>query len=419
MINKSEQDTRGVIMTDRAVSDPPEKCRILFSSGSKHCVCPLSPRGLFKGMFMTSSAITLRVSRSRISFLFLAIAMSFVLGQPARSQQGDAKEKSSEPFQIRRSLVFERATFGPTTIDLGSLKAGAKGEIKIEIQNATADDFKVKRTVTTCGCMAAEMGSNTIAAGKSQALSVSLKVPTQSETATQTHVIRIEADNSSLIQIVMQFEIDGICCFAKPSCTIIAPVESNIARFKVPLTVSADVDAKDIKLSGTGDLGSVSGTFTNDNGIPRFECSLQLPSEKIFRLTGDLRIENAKLGISHNIPCFVYREAKVTLSPGVVRFFRDGEKYKATVMLRLNRSLLPSDPKSNEFTLLPSAAIASHQIDLKTKNIGLGICRLTLALDEIDLFDKQSEVFVFPKGMDWQVTWDGGIAEFSSPVTFN
>jgi hypothetical protein len=104
----------------------------------------------------------------------------------------------------------------------------------------------------------------------------------------------------------------------------------------------------------------------------------------------------------------------VSIYPERLLFFKVESGWMATAIIRVNKELL--DDKSEE--LVASAKIGKRVVSIQSKQMTKGLLRVNVSLPEdFSLSSKEGEAASIPH-LQWQVSWEGGIAEFDSQMSF-
>jgi hypothetical protein len=343
-----------------------------------------------------------------------------VVDEPCSGQElkttGDPVAPESIAFTLQRSLEYLGVP-QMVPVDCGVVEAGGVGVVVVDVLNRSESDFHVQSIEVGCGCVQAKMEARTLRPGETSKLLIQLTAPQDGRTIAQNQLVRVIESNERMIQVLLKYEVGGMCCFQKPSITAFAPRNAAHVEFTVPILLSSAVEPSSLQIRATGELSDGRFALREKDGEFIVECKLNVPMEGEFTRSGQLFLENPKAKTVSTTDCFVRREPSMTITPSRVPFFRKGDSFQATAMLRVGKNLLPQDPGK---PCVVSGALGSLPMTLEAQEVSRGAWRVKLSIPAMEWDQRNDEELqaLASERIRWQVSWTGGIAEGESPVFF-
>jgi hypothetical protein len=355
------------------------------------------------------------VSRGRIVLFVLLFASS--MSRTGFSYQGSDQSRSpADVVRINRSISFGGfPTPSPFFIDLGNVETGAKIQIVTTIENKSVSDIAINKISVECSCTSVETSAATIKAGESVELTVLLAVQKRGTSRNFKSVILKQSEDQQ-IELRFGYDVAGACFFAEKSLSVRAPLTGKKVEFRIPVVVTPPVNPAKVLMHGTGDFENIKTSIGHDASATFIQCELEIPESDSFSLGGLIVMENPLGGEPESISCFVSRENRIVISPGTVRFVRRNDRYEAAAIIRLNKELLPKD--ATQSMLHVGAKLEGIKLAISQKDLSPGIARVQLAFSEKDALGKDAKKIPLPSQIEWQVSWDGGIAEMTNNVQY-
>jgi hypothetical protein len=182
----------------------------------------------------------------------------------------------------------------------------------------------------------------------------------------------------------------------------------------VPVLITSPLKPSDVSIEGRGDLNGVDGKLVQSEGYLKYSFETDVPGDGEFRRVGELVLKCDKTGVTDSLLCTITRKPNVSIYPERLMFFKVESGWMATAIIRVNKELL--DNKSEE--LVASATIGKRVVSIQSKPMTKGLLRVYVSLPEdFALSLEKGEAAPIPH-LQWQVSWEGGIAEFDSPMSF-
>jgi hypothetical protein len=382
------------------------------SEGFGGCFTRLRSRGIFPLKYAMLLSIV----------LFVALVASRIQGQETNQEKGLAAtvESNDKSFNLERTFTY-RGIPEISNLDLGVLESDSEGHVKVTLVNDSADEFRVSAIEVSCSCVSATVPNEIIASGKSSLLTVKLKVPNQADAAIQTQSIVVRQNNDRAMLINLRYKMGMMCCFAKPSATVMVPFDQAKVKFNLPVLITSPLTIADVRIYGEGDLENCSVDLVDRGGSIIAECSIIVPREGKFTKTGRMVVENLKSRSRSECDCFVLRLEEVSVAPTTIHFFRVDGVYKATAIVRVNALLTKTTEQGSSSEISIAAKAGQLKLNVESQEIGNGVSRVRLSFDASVLEQAKTKQGAdwSPKDMQWQVAWDGGIAEFSTPFSLS
>ncbi len=341
---------------------------------------------------------------ARVCIAAFGIALSAV----SSSQENSP---NVEEFAISKKIAY---TGGLTdlTIDLGKLKAGMKGIVTLPISNLTDRPFKINTIITGCSCLKAKSYGNVIPPNGIVDVVIEMTTPSRGESAPQIQFLRIQESDVVAIQLGMKFELMGAACFIPNCVTPKADRSNDKCIFEVPILVTEPVLLANIRVFGTGDLEGASGKVVSREGRDFALFTLEVPKDGDLALGGELVIQERDQVKNNKIACFINREPRVVVSPRLVRLVRNDEGWAADVIVRINRDSKSVNASEDVELFIGCQGDDGTVLKVVAKKVGNQSYRVQLSIPEKV---NGKPLMALPKVLRWQVGWDGGIEEFSTP----
>ncbi len=357
-----------------------------------------------KAMAKLQVQIRVRKCLTRACMVAFGMALPSVCAPQVYSQ-------NVEEFAISKKIAY---TGGLTdlTIDLRKLKAGMKGTVTLPISNLTDRPFKINTIITGCSCLNAKSYGNVIPPNGIVDVVIEMTTPSRGQSAQQIQFLRIQESDEVAIQLGMKFELMGAACFIPNCVTPKADRSNNKCVFEVPILVTEPVLLANIRVFGTGDLEGASGKVVSREGRDFALFTLEVPKDGDLALCGELVIQESDQVKNNKIACFINREPRVVVSPRLVRMVRNDLGWAADVILRMNRDSNSVNASEEMELSIGCQGDDGTVLKVVAKKIGSQSYRVQLSIPE-KVNEKQ--VMALPKVLRWQVGWDGGIEEFSTP----
>ena len=358
-----------------------------------------------------------------ISSLLTAISVgSQTQGQETDRNNGITAVVKGEDktFNLDRTFTY-RGIPEISHLDLGVLESDSEGHVKITLVNESPDEFRVSAIEVSCSCVEATMPNEILAPGKSSVLTVKLKVPKQATAAVQTQNILVRQDSDRAMQVNLRYKLGMICSFPKSSATVVVPFEQTKVKFSLPVLITSPLTRADIRIYGEGDLKNCTAELSEAGDYFIVECRLDVPAEGKFTKTGRMVIENLKSRSRSECDCFILRADEVSVAPTTTHFFQIEGAYKATAIVRVNRLLAKTSDSGASSGISIAVSADQLKLNVESKEIGNGGSRVRLSFDAsvLEKLRKEKGANWIPRSLHWQVAWDGGISEFTTPFSLS
>ncbi len=311
-------------------------------------------------------------------------------------------------FEIERSvsITSRLAPENFERVEIGELEGGAKGILWLTVSNETESDFKLSRIEASCGCLDVKSFGSVIPVGESRKVSVQISVPKKGVVKTSRDSIRFIESAESIFFLEMVYDLLGVANFAVPEVAPRVLIGASECEFKVPIHFAKPIRPADILIVGTGDLVKMKCDIMSADDRHFVRCRIPLEIKGEVMLGGELRLEVPARGIVHEIPCYISRQREIVIMPSVIRFVLKDKKWIGEATIRDNRKI---ESRKDELTIAVQGDGGLKISIAKTKVKDL--YRLVLSFEE----EKNQIKTIVPGKLDWQVVWDGGISEFSTP----
>ncbi len=311
-----------------------------------------------------------------------------------------------DDFRIEKSAAINlRSPVAFTNLNIGEIQAGTKGSLIVTLANNTETAFRIAKIEVGCSCISVKSFGNVIPAGESVKFDVAISAPKNGVMRKRVEQIRIIETDESAIQLAIIYELAGTAGFGVLEVSPTVPIGDKVFEFRVPIFMSKPVTPKDVSIRGTGDLVDLKAEIVAEGDGFFATCKLPIRSNGPLAIGGELQIEVPVLAIKNSIPCFISRQSEVVLMPTVVRFELKDKTWIANATIRDNRK---SDQRSDDLAI---ACQGEKGVKIQVEQMKVkGLYRVTLTFPN----DPRNTRVTFPAQLNWQVAWDGGIAEFSS-----
>ena len=349
--------------------------------------------------------VTLGSSLLKATVLFLVLESTF-------SKWSNGNDRI-DGFSISKSVSYSGGIGSVVNVELGVVQAGGKGIVDIDIKNSSSRPFKVNKISVGCSCISAKCYGDNIEEDGSVHLSVEMAVPTRASAAKQSQFIKIEQSESEVIQLSLNYELAGVGCFKVNSISVNAPKSTEMVEFSVPILIAAPTSPDKLKIFGTGDLANLQASVVESNDGYSLKCTLPVSRSGDLALAGELFLKDISTGVENSISCYVDREGEVVVSPRVIHFSKRGDHWEAIAIVRSNNAVNNSQ---RELSIAGKVDNTNGSLVVESNAVRPGLFRVKLKLSHGP--SDASSPIQFPKKIDWQIGWDGGIAEPSTKVAF-
>lgn len=366
-------------------------------------------------MSLAFSSVSLAVVMRNRLFKIAIVAQVFVclLTSNCLAQIASPDDKNPKELPVAGVAIFS-GNF-PTVrvpINLGELTVGTKAEFVVEVRNSTDKDFIIKDVRSSDNCLDIETTARKIEAKKSIDLKATLDVPTVNRLATGGQQITLVQEDGSILPIDIDYRIAGLCCFTESYVVKAVREGQNEIDLEIPIVVTEPVDLSSVSVVGSGDFSDATVTIALKDGKPQMKTKVDTSLANGQSLSGYFRVQNSVNDASDQISVRIGVIQKVRVLPSLVQFSKEGNDWKTTAMVRVDKESLSSDPVMPNF----SVACKWNELPVATtvETIGRGVARVSLTVKESDLFDQGKPKFALSDGLHWQIAWDGGIGEVST-----
>ena len=302
-------------------------------------------------------------------------------------------------------------------IDLGELSAGHKAYVAIEVKNSSGADFVIREARASCSCVDVKTSETKIVAGKSVFVKATLNLPKINRDTSQQQLITLVGNTeTSTVQILLQYRLKGLCCFKEPVLYELVPLNVKSVDLKIPILISSPVEVGGVSITGTDDFLNVKVVIERDSNGVYAKCSVLLPADDGFSLNGQLELRNMITDSVDTLQLVVGRHQKASVLPSLIQFYHEGDEWKATAMIRLNKDSLPNEPGLPEVTV--GCALGNLRVSVESNSIGRGIVRVKLSVKDTDLFVNGQYRFKSADRLQWQIGWAQGVGEVQTAVVF-
>jgi hypothetical protein len=351
----------------------------------------------------------------RLSF---ALLLSCICLQTGVNAQATASSEAQSRSEIEVSGLHVVKSLSPTAskpVDFGILPAGASVRATINIENASGKDFAIAEVISGRNDLNVLTSATGIPSGGQLVATVTFEVPKTAKSPKKLTSISFKGQkpNESFF-IVFQYEVAGLSSFGIEN--VVRSVRPGISKvvITVPVLITSPLKPSDVSIEGRGDLNGVTGKLVQDKEDFKYSFEVDVPSDGEFRRVGELVLKCDKTGVTDSLLCTITRKPNVSIYPERLMFFKVESGWMATAIIRVNKDLL--DDKSEE--LVASAKIGKRVVSIQSKPMTKGLLRVNVLLPEdFVLSIEKGEEAPIPH-LQWQVSWEGGIAEVDSPMSF-
>jgi hypothetical protein len=196
----------------------------------------------------------------------------------------------------------------------------------------------------------------------------------------------------------------------------LAPLGSKELALKIPILISFPVEVRSVSVVGTDDFVDSKFVVERDATGVYAKCNFSLPPDDGFSLNGQLELRNTSTDTVDSLQLVVARHQKASVFPSVTQFYREGDEWKATAMIRLNKDSLPNEPGVPEVTV--GCAIGNLSVSVESNSIGKGIVRIKLSVKDADVFAEGRYKLKTADRLQWQIGWEQGVGEVQTAVVF-
>ena len=363
--------------------------------------------------FLTSiraifSTTDLSLIYRRIFLLFVAAAYSVLNLHPLVAQ-------SFNDFEIEKNTSITEGKNGVLEIDLGTLKPGQAGSVKINVINDSDRNFQFKRIVVGCSCLNVNTSKKELPPAGQMTLTTTLKLPFLSARIDNAQSIVVECEGRGSLEFLFKFRLSDVCSFRNATESHSVQPDAGIAEFVVPLVVSENVDISNYKFFAEGGLEKAQVSLMQDR--KQLKIEMEITSSSNSTTFGDLCIENILTQQILRIPCFVTSQADVSFYPRTLVFTRKEKTLQATLLVRASRTLISSSNGAIDF----SAAVKIDGIasTLTHRMVGNGVCRITVEVKESDYQEYLKNRLSNPyPNAKFQIGWSNGVIEPLVKISF-
>jgi hypothetical protein len=351
----------------------------------------------------------------RLSF---AILLSCICLDNDVNAQAVITSETQSRSEIEVSGSYVAKSLSPNAskpVDFGILPAGASVRATINIENASGKDFAIAEVISGRNDLNVLTNASEIPSGGQLVATVTFEVPKTSKSLKKLNSISFKGQKpNETFVIVFQYEVAGLSSFGIENVVRSAQPESSKVVVTVPVLITSPLKPSDVLIEGRGDLNGVTGKLVQDKEDFKYSFEVDVPSDGEFRRVGELVLKCDKTGVTDSLLCTITRKPNVSIYPERLLFFKVESGWMATAIIRVNKELL--DDKSEE--LVASAKIGKRVVSIESKHMTKGLLRVNISLPEdFALPSKEGGADSIPH-LQWQVSWEGGIAEFDSRMSF-
>jgi hypothetical protein len=318
-------------------------------------------------------------------------------------------------FEIEKNVSITEGKNGVLEIDLGTLKPGQAGLVKINVVNDSDRNFQFKRIVVGCSCLNANTSKKELPPTGEMTLTTTLKLPFLSTRIDNAQSIVVECEGRGSLEFLLKFRLSDVCSFRNATESHTVQPDAGKAEFVVPLVISEDVDVANHRFFAEGGLEKAQVSLMQDR--KQLKIAMEITSSANFTTFGDLCIENILTKKILRITCFVTSQADVSFYPKTLVFTRKEKTLQATLLVRASRTLISTANGAIDF----SAAVKIEGIasTLTHRMVGNGVCRITVEVKESDYQEylKNRESTPYPNAK-FQIGWSNGVIEPLVKISF-
>ncbi len=349
---------------------------------------------------------------------FLAVLLSCVSSRTDVQAQATAAPEMQSRSEIEVSGSYVVKSLSPNAskpVDFGILPAGASVRATINIENASGKDFAIAEVISGRNDLNVLTSATEIPSGGQFVTTVTFEVPKTAKSLKKLTSIAFKGEKvDESFFIVFQYEVAGLSSFGIENIERSVRPETSKVVVSVPVLITSPLKPSDVLIEGRGDLNGVTGKLVQDKEDFKYSFEVDVPSDGEFRRVGELVLKCDKTGVTDSLLCTITRMPNVSIYPERLLFFKVESGWMATAIIRVNKELL--DDKSEE--LVASATMGKRVISIQSKPMTKGLLRVNVSLPEdFALSLEKGEAAPIPH-LQWQVSWEGGIAEFDSPMSF-
>lgn len=351
----------------------------------------------------------------RLSFVVLLFCGCFQTDAKAQEIAASESQSFSEIEVLGSHVVKSLSPTGPKPVDFGILPAGASVRATINIENASGKDFAIAKVISGRNDLKVMTSATEIPSGGQLVTTVTFEVPKTAKSLKKLTSIAFKGEKpNESFDIVFQYKIAGLSSFGIENVVrSVRPAVSKVT-VSVPVLITSPLKPSDVSIEGRGDLNGIKGMLVQDNEVFTYSFEVEVPSDGEFQRLGELVLKCDKTGVTDSLLCTITRMPNVSIYPESLLFYKAEDAWKATAIIRVNKELL--NDKSHE--LFASAKMGKHVVDIECKQMSKGLMRVNVSLPEdFSLSLKEGSADSIPH-LQWQVSWEGGIAEFDSPISF-
>ncbi len=370
---------------------------------------------MFCRLFLNASTYGTLGLYIRLSCVVLLFCGCFQTDAKAQEIATSETQSRSE-IEVSGSYVVK--SLSPTAskpVDFGILPAGASVRATINIENASGKDFAIAEVISGRNGLNVLTSATEIPSGGQLVATATFEVPKTAKSLKKLTSISFKGEKpDESFVIVFQYEVAGLSSFGIEN--VVRSVRPEVAKVvvTVPVLITSPLKSSDVLIEGRGDLNGVTGKLVQDNEYFKYSFEVDVPSDGEFRRVGELVLRCDKTGVTDSLLCTITRMPNVSIYPERLLFFKVESGWMATAIIRVNKELL--DDKSEE--LVASAKIGKRVVSIQSKQMTKGLLRVNVSLPEdFSLSSKEGEAASIPH-LQWQVSWEGGIAEFDSQMSF-
>ncbi len=368
--------------------------------------------GCRRGVFRNGQVRFDVFGRCATGSLAFAIGLADLGWSQNSDQPGSTSEAKSNVEQL--DFVIEKSAsitsrLSPENfqrVNIGELEGGTKGVLWLTLSNDTESAFNLSRIEASCGCLDVKSFGNAIPVGGSLKVSVNISVPKKGVVKTSRDSIRFIESAESVFFFELEYDLLGVANFSVPEVAPKALVGADECVFRVPLYFSKPVLPTDILIVGTGDLMKIKCEVLVDGDRHFARCKMPLEAKGELMLGGELRLEVPGRKITHEIPCFISRQREIVIMPSIVRFVLKEKNWTGEITIRDNRK---AESRKDDLAIAVQGDSGLKISVEKTKVKDLYRVKLSFARET------NAMQTIVPGKLNWQVAWDGGISEFSTP----
>ena len=351
----------------------------------------------------------------RLSFAFL---LSFICLHKEVNAQASTASEAKSPSEIEVSGSYVVKSLSPNAskpVDFGILPAGASVRATINIENASGKDFVIADVISGCSCLKVLTNASEIPSGGQLVTKVTFEVPKTAKSIKKLTSIAFKGEKvDESFVIAFQYEVAGLSSFGIENVARSVRPETSKVVITVPVLITSPLKPSDVSIEGRGDLNGVDGKLVHSEGNFKYSFEMDVPGDGDFRRVGELVLKCDKSGVTDSLLCTITRMPNVSIYPERLLFSKAESGWMATAIIRVNKELL----SDNADEVVASAKIGKLAVGMENRQMTKGLLKVKISLPEdfpLSINEQAADPVSY---LHWQISWQSGIFEFDSPISF-